>query len=90
MIDAKYDHSGKCQKYLMRLDCMLKNHLENQTINDFGEQWSVYSDNKGWYGSFELFKDIITPLLAPDSMQGKIVAEIGSGTGRIVNMLIAS
>jgi SAM-dependent methyltransferase len=61
---------------------------KNQTIQDFGEQWVRYRDNEGYYGSLELFSDILSPFLKPDELKGCKVAEIGSGTGRIVNMLL--
>jgi len=61
---------------------------KNQTIEDFGEQWVRYRDNEGYYGSLELFLDILSPFLEPDELKGCKVAEIGSGTGRIVNMLL--
>jgi len=61
---------------------------QNQTIQDFGEQWVRYRDNEGYYGSLELFSDIISPFLTPDHIEGCRVAEIGSGAGRIVNMLL--
>jgi len=71
---------------------MLKGHMQqgdlNQTIKDFGEQWLRYRDNEGYYGSLELFSDILSPFLKPDEIKGCRVAEIGSGTGRIVNMLL--
>jgi SAM-dependent methyltransferase len=60
----------------------------DQTIQDFGEQWIRYRDNEGYYGSLELFSDILSPFLKPDDIKGCKVAEIGSGTGRIVNMLL--
>jgi SAM-dependent methyltransferase len=59
-----------------------------RTIQDFGEQWTRYGDNEGFYGSTELFADIIDPLLSPDDFRGKRVAEIGSGAGRIVGMML--
>ena len=62
----------------------------DQTIDDFGSQWLRYRDNEGYYGSLELFEDILSPLLKPDEVKGCRVAEIGSGTGRIVNMLLAA
>jgi len=62
----------------------------DQTIKDFGRQWLKYSDNEGYYGSLELFSDILAPFLKPDEIKGCKVAEIGSGTGRIVNMLLAA
>jgi len=74
----------------------------NETIRDFGRQWSVFRDNEGFYGSMELFSDILYPLsfilyplsfipypfLDADEIRNCRVAEIGSGTGRIVNMLL--
>ena len=71
-------------------DTQLKDltQLRDKTIRDFGEQWSTYRDNEGYYGSAELFTDIVTPLLDPKELKGCRVADIGSGTGRIVNMLL--
>ncbi len=62
----------------------------NQTIRDFGSQWLRYRDNEGYYGSPELFDDIVSPLLRSEELKDCRVAEIGSGTGRIVNMLLAT
>ena len=61
---------------------------KDQTIKDFGKQWLKYPNNEGYYGSLELFSDILSPFLTPDEIKGCRVAEIGSGTGRIVNMLL--
>jgi len=62
----------------------------DKTINDFGEQWLKHPDNEGYYGSLELFSDILSPFLEPKDIKDCRVAEIGSGTGRIVNMLLES
>lgn len=62
--------------------------LTAKTIDDFGHQWARYADNEGWYGSLELFEDITRPLLDAQSLAGQVVADIGSGTGRIVAMLL--
>ncbi len=67
---------------------MSKPRQLDQTIGDFGEQWLRYPDNEGYYASLELFSDILCPLLSTDHVKGCTVAEIGSGTGRIVNMLL--
>src|SRR5512136_1205482 len=61
---------------------------ENKTIKDFGRQWSIFRDNEGFYGSMELFSDILYPFLNADEIRDCRVAEIGSGTGRIVNMVL--
>ena len=64
------------------------NSHDNETIKDFGDQWLKYTDNEGYYGSLELLSDILSPFLTPDEISGCRVAEIGSGSGRIVNMLL--
>ncbi len=63
-------------------------HDNGRTIKDFGEQWVRYRDNEGYYGSLELFSDILSPFLRLEQIRDCRVAEIGSGTGRIVNMLL--
>jgi SAM-dependent methyltransferase len=67
---------------------LLHMDIENQTIKDFGKQWLRYSDTEGYFGSLELFSDILSPFLKSDQIKDCRVAEIGSGTGRIVNMLL--
>jgi SAM-dependent methyltransferase len=62
----------------------------DRTVKDFGEQWLRYSDNEGYYGSLELFSDMLSPFLKPENLKNCKVAEIGSGAGRIVNMLLES
>jgi SAM-dependent methyltransferase len=62
--------------------------LAHKTIEDFGEQWSRFPDNQGWYGSAELLRDILTPLVDVRDISGAAIAEIGSGAGRIVGMLL--
>lgn len=62
--------------------------LTTKTISDFGEQWVNYRDNPGYYGSIGLLGDLFGPLMSLDAVHGKRVADIGSGTGRIVNMLL--
>ncbi len=61
---------------------------DRRTIEDFGRQWTRYPDNQGYYGSVDMLADIFGPLLRLEDVAGCRVAEIGSGTGRIVNMLI--
>jgi SAM-dependent methyltransferase len=59
-----------------------------RTIEDFSEQWTAFRDNPGYYGSAELLSDLFGPLLSCGEVNGRRIAEIGSGTGRIVNMLL--
>jgi SAM-dependent methyltransferase len=62
--------------------------LREQTIKDFGEQWTSYRDNPAYYGSSDLLADIFGPLLHIDTLREATLADIGSGTGRVVNMLL--
>ena len=62
--------------------------LTDRSIGDFGEQWTRYTGNTGFYASQALFWDIVGGLLTPEDITGAHVAEIGSGTGRIVGMLV--
>lgn len=60
----------------------------DQTIEDFGAQWTRFRANEGFYGSNEIFADICEPLLPVTAFKGAKVADLGSGTGRVVNMLL--
>jgi SAM-dependent methyltransferase len=62
--------------------------LTHQTIEDFGEQWTRYTTNDGYYASATLFQDICGPLIDLTEIRGSTVADIGSGSGRIVTMLL--
>jgi SAM-dependent methyltransferase len=61
-----------------------------KTISDFGEQWTKHRDNSGFYGSTDLFVDAFGAFVSLDEIRGKRVGDIGSGSGRIVNMLLAA
>jgi len=65
-----------------------RDDVDRATIADFGSQWTRYTKNDGYYGSVHLLGDIIEPLVAVEAVKGKRVAEIGSGSGRIINMLM--
>ena len=73
------------------LDCAVvqqREALTESTIRRFGVQWTVYPDNPGYYGSTELLADFLGPLLPIEELRGARVAEIGSGSGRVVDMLL--
>jgi SAM-dependent methyltransferase len=61
---------------------------DERTIKDFGAQWTRYADNEGYYASLDLLTDICGPLLDLGRIRGARVADVGSGSGRIVNMLL--
>jgi SAM-dependent methyltransferase len=68
----------------------MTDELEMRTVADFGEQWTAFRDNPDYYGSSDLLDDIFSPLLPLRAVTGATIAEIGAGTGRIVNMLLDS
>jgi len=68
----------------------MNDRVAERTIADFGQQWTAYRDNSGYYGSLELLRDMFGPLLSPEDLAGRRVLEIGSGTGRIAAMLLAA
>lgn len=67
---------------------MRDSELGARTIADFGEQWTRFNTHEGFYASVDLLRDICEPLMPVSSLHGLRVAEIGSGTGRIVQMLL--
>ena len=58
--------------------------LSQQTVDDFGDQWTRFTGNEGFYGSSALFEDMCGPLLDVTEVRGLRTADIGSGTGRMV------
>jgi SAM-dependent methyltransferase len=63
-------------------------HGRDKTILDFGDQWTRHRKKTGRYGSLEQFEDIVAPFLSRSDLRGRRCADIGSGTGRIVRMLV--
>jgi SAM-dependent methyltransferase len=68
----------------------MNDRVAERTVADFGQQWTAYRDNRGYYGSLEMWRDMFGPLLSPEDLAGRRVLDIGSGTGRIVAMLLAA
>jgi SAM-dependent methyltransferase len=65
--------------------------MSDQTIEQFGEQWSRFGNTtEGFFGSTAVLQDICGPLLTLADFRGRRAVEIGSGNGRIVNMLAES
>lgn len=62
--------------------------MEPRTIEEFGAQWSRFEDLGGAFGSPVVLQDLCGPLLSLADIAGLRVVEIGSGNGRIVNMLL--
>lgn len=62
--------------------------LRDQTVKDFGEQWTYYTENNGYYASDAFFADLIAPLMSPNDFKDAACAEIGAGTGNIAAMVL--
>ena len=63
---------------------------KNKTISDFGHQWRIHGslDNDYWTSNemfLSHFRNSTPPFV---SLQNKCVADVGSGSGRIVSMLL--
>lgn len=69
---------------------MNKTTVDDRTISDFGTQWQRFQLDHDYYGSKDCLADIFGPLLSTEEVAGKRVGDIGSGTGRIVGMLLDS
>lgn len=61
---------------------------DDRTIRDFGSQWTTFTEFYDFHGSTEMLEDYMYPFVQLDGVEGKRVAEIGSGAGRIVHMLV--
>ncbi len=61
--------------------------LADQTIQEFGEQWTTFDNTDGYFGSTDLLVDFVKPFDAT-AFDGKHVADIGAGTGRFVAGLL--
>lgn len=66
----------------------LSSAIDKRTIADFGEQFSHYQCDAGYYGSSQCLLDILGPFRDEIEIAGNSTADIGSGTGRIVQMLL--
>jgi SAM-dependent methyltransferase len=64
--------------------------LQARTIRDFGEQWTTYTDNSGYYGSAALFDDAFAPFISVADLKDTRIAEIGAGTGRFIAIFLAA
>jgi SAM-dependent methyltransferase len=62
--------------------------LRDQTIKDFSVQWTKYTTHVGYHGSADWIQDVLGDLFQLADVNGKRVADIGSGTGRLVDIFL--
>jgi len=61
---------------------------ERNTIHDFGRQWDRFPDPIDcFHSSTEIFLDTLQGLYDPSRLRGKQVLEVGSGSGRVLEIL---
>lgn len=64
------------------------NNQRIQTITDFSNQWKIHGKlNKGFWTDKKWLENICSEIFDLNQIKDKIICEIGSGSGRIVNML---
>ena len=68
---------------------MKRSDIGERTIADFGAQWGAFTDNDGYYASTDLLLDVVHPFMRLDDFKGATIADIGSGTGRFVRLLLS-
>jgi SAM-dependent methyltransferase len=56
--------------------------LAEKTIQDFGRQHETYSESDGYYVSTDILANVLGPLMDIKEFEGKDVLDLGSGTGR--------
>ena len=56
------------------------------TVEEFGDQFTVYNNIDGYWGSLEMLKDTVYPFDL-NEIKDKKICEIGSGSGRIIKRL---
>jgi len=62
------------------------NNKWTDTIEDFGKQWTRYTENRGYYGSKAALDSLVEPLLKAKSIRDKRIADVGAGTGRYARL----
>jgi SAM-dependent methyltransferase len=65
-----------------------RDRIYKKTIKDFGSQWKIHGKIRDTHwASDEMFRDHFGSDSIPAALSGKRVCEIGSGSGRIIEML---
>ena len=59
---------------------------KKSTVEEFGNQFTVYNNIDGYWGSVDMLKDTVFPFDL-NTIKNKKICEVGSGSGRIINKL---
>ena len=66
-----------------------KEAVYQQTIHDFGSQWQIHGELRNTYWTSDsMFRDHFGEFFDPKILEGKRVCDIGSGSGRILEMIL--
>lgn len=52
------------------------------TIEEFGVQWTEFTENTGYYASTDVLDSLFGTLLKKEDLKGKRIADVGAGSGR--------
>ena len=62
--------------------------IRSATIQDFGDQWQIHGQlDQDFWCDPAMLRDYLGPLIDVPELAGRHVAEVGSGSGRIIRML---
>ena len=62
--------------------------VRKRTIKDFGNQWKIHGKiDEDYWSSDQYFRDYFKNHFNPKVLKNKVVGDIGSGSGRIIQML---
>ncbi|NEP09867.1 MAG: methyltransferase domain-containing protein [Symploca sp. SIO2C1] len=64
----------------------MTNNIGIETIQDFGEQFTAYSEISGYFASIEILQDVLGPLMEVSDFRDRSVVDLGSGSGRWVKI----
>ena len=62
--------------------------IRKRTVKDFGNQWKIHGKiDEDYWSSDQYFKDYFKNHFNPKVLKNKVVGDVGSGSGRIIQML---
>ena len=64
------------------------NKIREKTVKDFDDQWKLQGElNDDYWASDQIIFDQLSNLFSIDEVKGKVIADVGAGTGRVLKTL---
>ena len=64
------------------------NKIREKTVKDFDDQWKLQGElNDDYWASDQIIFDQFSNLFSIDEVKGKVIADVGAGTGRVLKTL---